>query len=139
LKKVSGLPVRHLVQSRVGAASLSHAIRNLTSIIGLGSAPRQPHLVDARGSKRDNLYAYVAVDLAVAKTPVAISGQIGDEAGLFDTRADGEESDWRTGAHAETKWLDLAFFHIDGNGRLLNGPGRDLASETWVASASRSF
>jgi uncharacterized protein (TIGR02001 family) len=90
-----------------GAAAFSYPMGSFTPRIGLAYAPRQAHLRDESGAKRDNLYAYLALDVAVAKTPVKIGGQIGYETGVFDTRRRGGKWDWRIGASAETKWLDV--------------------------------
>lgn len=122
-----------------GAAILSHRIGAVTPRIGIEYAPRQAHLRDDDGSKRDNFYAFLAVDLAVRGTPVTIGGQLGYETGLFDTRAPGGKWDWRVGANAETKWLNFGLAYIDSNGRLIDRRGRDLAGETLVASARKSF
>ena len=122
-----------------GAAALSYPIGSFTPKIGLEYAPRQAHLRDENGLKRDNLYAYVALELALAGTPVTLSGQLGYETGVFDTRANGGKWDWQVGATAETKWVNLGLFYIDSNGRLTDERGRNLAGETVVASLGRSF
>lgn len=122
----------------VGAA-LSYSYANLKPVAGVEYAPKQAHLRDEEGFKRDNLYAFLALDVTVAGTPVTLTGQIGYETGLFDTRAKGGKWDWLIGARAETKWLNFGLSYIDSNGNRLEKPGRNLADETLVASVGRSF
>jgi uncharacterized protein (TIGR02001 family) len=122
-----------------GAAALSYPIGKLTPKIGLEYAPRQAHLRDEEGAKQDNLYTYFALDLEIAKTPVTLSGQIGYETGLFDTRVEGGKWDWRIGAAAETEWLNFGLAYVDSNGRLIDARGRNLADETVVATLGKSF
>ena len=120
-------------------AALSYAFRNLTPKLGIEYAPKQAHLRDEDGFKRDNLYAYLSFDFTPAGTPVTLTGQIGYEAGLFDTRVRGGKWDWLIGARANTKWLNFGLFYVDSNGRLIGRRGRNLADETLVASIGRSF
>jgi uncharacterized protein (TIGR02001 family) len=122
-----------------GTAALSYPIGNVTPKIGVEYAPRQAHLRDEEGVKRDNLYAYLALDLAIATTPVTIGGRIGYETGIFDTRERGGKWDWRIGARAETRWLNFGLAYVDSNGRLIGRRGRNLADETLVATLSKSF
>ena len=122
-----------------GAAALSYPVGSLTPKIGLEYAPRQGHLRDEQGVKRNNLYAYLALDLEIAKTPITLNGQVGYETGLFDTRDKGGKWDWRVGATAETKWVDFGLAYVDSNGRLIDGRGRNLAGETVVATLGKSF
>jgi uncharacterized protein (TIGR02001 family) len=122
-----------------GSAVLSRSFGSLTSKVGVEYAPRQSHLRDEGGTMQDNLYTYFALDLAVGKTPVTVGGQIGYETGLFDTRDSGGKWDWRIGAEAETKWVDVGVAYINSNGRLIDGRGRNLADETVVASLGKSF
>lgn len=122
-----------------GATAFSYPVGSFTPKAGLEYAPRQAHLRDESGAKRDNLYTYVALDVAIGKTPVTIGGQIGYETGLFDTRSRGGKWDWRIGARAETEWLDFGLAYIDSNGRLIDENRRNLADETLVATLGKSF
>ncbi len=122
-----------------GAAALSYPVGAFTPKLGLEYAPRQAHLRDENGVRRDNLYAYFGLDLSLAGTPVTVGGQVGYETGLFDTRPRAGKWDWRVGAEAETKWLNFGIAYIDSNGRLADPRGRNLDDETVVASIGRSF
>jgi uncharacterized protein (TIGR02001 family) len=122
-----------------GAAAFSYPLGSFTPKIGVEYAPRQAHLRDENGKKRDNLYAYLALDVAVGETPVTIGGQIGYETGVFAARAKGGKWDWRIGATAKTEWLDFGFAYIDSNGRPSDESGRNLAGETLVATLGKSF
>ena len=121
------------------SAAFSRKLGSLTPKIGIEYAPTQAHLRDQTGSKRDNLYAYAALELALAGTPITLSGQMGYETGVFDTRSDGGKWDWQVAATAETKWVNLGLFYIDSNGRMIDEKGRNLADETVVATVGRSF
>lgn len=121
------------------AAALSYSFAGLTPTIGAEYAPKQARLRDEEGLKQDNLYGYLALNISLPRTPVTLTGQIGYETGLFDTRANGGKWDWLIGARAETKWLNLGITYVNSNGRVLTRRGRDLADETVVASIGRSF
>lgn len=121
------------------AAALSYPLGRLKPRIGLEYAPRQENLVDDAGRRRDNLYAYLAVELEIANTPLTLDGALGYETGVFDTRERGGKWDWRVGAVAATRWFDVGIAYIDSNGRLIDRRGRNLADETLVGSIGRSF
>jgi uncharacterized protein (TIGR02001 family) len=122
-----------------GTAALSYPIGAFTPKVGIEYAPRQQHLRDQSGAKRDNLYAFAALELRLPGAPVTVDGRIGYETGVFDTRVAGGKWDWRIGAKAETKWLDVGLAYVDSNGRLRSASGRDLAGEQLVASVGKSF
>ncbi len=122
-----------------GAITLARPFGNFTPKIGLEYAPPQAHLRDDQGRKRDNLYAFVGVDLKLGGTPLTLGGAVGYETGIFDTRERGGKWDWRLGATAETKWLNFDLTYVNSNGRMRSSRGRDLANETLVASIAKSF
>lgn len=121
------------------SAELSYALGPLTPKLGVQYAPPQAHLRDEAGAKRDNLYAWLGIDLLVGGIPVTLSGRAGYETGLFDTRVRGGKWDWSLGGKVTTKWFDFGLLYIDSNGRLRDRRGRNLAGETLVASLGRSF
>jgi uncharacterized protein (TIGR02001 family) len=121
------------------AAAISYQAGAFTPRLGIEYAPAQAHLRDSNSLKSDNLYVYVGLDLGVAGTPVTLSGQIGYERGVFDTRPGGGKWDWRVGARAETKWADFGLSYIDSNGRAASERGRNLADGTLVATLGKSF
>ena len=122
-----------------GAAALSYPFGALTPKLGIEYAPAQDHLRDESGAKKDNLYAFLALELALPKTPITLDGQVGYETGVFDTRSAGGKWDWRIGAKARTRWLDFGLAYVDSNGRLRSRSGRNLAGEQLVASVGKSF
>lgn len=80
--------------------------------LGLAWAPRQPNLIDAAGTRGDNLYGFAGVEQAIAKTPLSVTLDGGYEAGVFDGAARGGKLDWRAGVAAAFGELRLSAHYV---------------------------
>lgn len=121
------------------AVSASYSLGAVTPTIGIAYAPEQGHMRDASGDKKDNVYLYGGMKVAIPNTPVSIDAQLGYEAGYFDARADGGKWDWRLGASLQAHAFNFGLAYIDNNTHLVDGRGHDLARGAVVASAGVSF
>lgn len=121
------------------SASASYSYGAVTPTVGIAYAPQQGHMRDASGDKKDNVYLYGGMKVAIPNTPVSVDAQLGYEAGYFDARANGGKWDWRLGASLLTHGLTFGLAYVDNNTHLIDGHGHDLARGAVVASAGLSF
>ena len=121
------------------AASLSRGFGAATPRIGIAYAPAQGTMRDDFGVRRDNVYAFAGVELALPGLPVTLDGEIGYESGYFDVCDTGGKTDWRIGASLDLAGFAFGLQYVDSDSRLPGLHGRDLAGATVVASLAVSF
>lgn len=105
---------------------------------GLAYAPRQPNLVDAAGTRSDNLYGFVAFEQAIAGTPLGLMLEGGYESGAFDGAARGGKLDWRAGVTVSRGRL-YASASYAGALRPLAADGERRTERGLVFALGRSF
>lgn len=106
--------------------------------IGLAYAPRQPNLIDAGGTRGDNLYGFAGLEQAIAGTPFGVTLEGGYESGVFDGATRGGKLDWRAGLSASLGKFRASASYV-GALRPRSATGERRSERGLVLGLARSF
>lgn len=121
--------------------SASKSFGPLSSSVGIYYAPKQDSGSVRRVSGRtgDSVYVYGSGALAIPKTPVTLSAQIGYERGAR-ILSEGGKVDWDLGISVRAIGLNWAVHYIDSDAPTVRSfTGNNITRGAAVASISKSF
>ena len=121
-----------------GFVTVSYDAGAITPQLGLAYAPKQDHLRDDDGARRDNVYAYTGLDAAITGTPVTLHAKLGYERGLLDFVDSGGKWDWQVGVTFSQPRFELGLAYVDSDATVF-ARRKNLADGTIVASAMLSW
>ncbi|HTU13384.1 MAG TPA: TorF family putative porin [Allosphingosinicella sp.] len=110
----------------------------VTGKLGIAVAPSQ----DALGGNA-NTYVYGDLSLAIPRTPLTLTGHLGNSHGNTPLTPSGDYLDWSVGVSASWRNLTLAAAYVDTNlsatEAAAGGATRDIVDGAFVATLAASF